>query len=157
MLQEALRAQSYEDDGEVELSLELYYKSACQLNYFADCHGGTDMGQLCQGLSQLFQQRMLVSLGHCNMDVQLLPEHLRPQVWQYWQQQEQHTALPQSCRTTCQVTLCKTNCSRSMSHAVVLYFLLPGRFCVEDRKAEAPTGSSLSRLPRFREHMAPVS
>jgi hypothetical protein len=64
MLQEALRAQSYEDDGEVELSLESYFKSACQLNYFADCHGGTDMGQLCKGLSQLFQQRMLVSVSH---------------------------------------------------------------------------------------------
>lgn len=70
MLQEALRAQGYEDDGEVELSLESYYKAACQLNYFADCHGGTDMGQLCQGLSQLFQQRLLVSLDNSIMGVQ---------------------------------------------------------------------------------------
>lgn len=64
VLQEAFRAQECEDDGDIALALESYYKAACQLSYFADLHTqqGTAVAGLCQGLVQQYEQRMAVSL-----------------------------------------------------------------------------------------------
>jgi hypothetical protein len=63
VLQEALRAQEHEDEGEVSLALDSYYRASCQLNYFVDLHAekGCALAELCEGLVHLYEQRMTVS------------------------------------------------------------------------------------------------
>lgn len=62
VLQEASKAQEYEDDGDIIMALESYYRAACQLSYFVDCsvEKGTAMADLCHGLVQSYEQRMAV-------------------------------------------------------------------------------------------------
>jgi hypothetical protein len=65
VLQEALRAQEYEDEGYVGLALESYYKAGCQLAYFVDLHVEKDsaLAELCVGLGQQYEQRITVSVA----------------------------------------------------------------------------------------------
>lgn len=66
-LQEALRAQEHEDEGELGLALDAYYRASCQLSYLADttAEKGSALAQLCGGLLQLFEQRVTVSANGC--------------------------------------------------------------------------------------------
>lgn len=63
VLQEALRAQELEDDGDLGLAAEAYLRAACQLSYFVDLHveKGTAAADFCQGLVQQYEQRITVS------------------------------------------------------------------------------------------------
>lgn len=63
MLQEASRAQEYEDEGDLGLAIEAYYRAARQLSYFVDLHveKGTALADLCEGLGQQYEQRATVS------------------------------------------------------------------------------------------------
>jgi regulator of sirC expression with transglutaminase-like and TPR domain len=64
VLQEALRAQEFEDEGDISSALECYYRATSQLSYFVDtCRPdtGTALAGLCDGLGQQYEQRMAVS------------------------------------------------------------------------------------------------
>ena len=63
VLQEAHKAQEHEDEGDLTMALESYYRAACQLSYFLDStvEKDTALADLCQGLVQLYEQRMAVS------------------------------------------------------------------------------------------------
>jgi hypothetical protein len=62
LLQEARRAQEHEDDGDCGAAAECYYKAACQLSYVLDLQveKGSALAAMCQGLLQMYQQRIAV-------------------------------------------------------------------------------------------------